>query len=84
VRSKEVFTSGKGSIFMRDFLKPWGNLEVVVECVVAPIEIILNGLMTHAHINGPNHILMFFNLSPPLIHFIDMAVSYYKVSIEDR
>jgi len=33
-------------------LESWGYLEVVVEHVVAPKEIILNGLMAHAHISG--------------------------------
>ena len=37
---------------MRDFLEPWGHLEVVVEHVVALREIILNDYVTHACISG--------------------------------
>jgi hypothetical protein len=46
---------------MRDFLEPWGHLEVVFECVVAPYNIILGGLVTCAHISGLKPTSMSFN-----------------------
>jgi hypothetical protein len=33
-------------------LEPWGHLEVVVEHVVSPRDIILNVIVTHANISG--------------------------------
>jgi len=47
--------------FMMDFLEPWGHLQVVLECVVSDMKIILNGLMTCAHISGSNPTPMSFN-----------------------
>jgi hypothetical protein len=46
---------GKVQLLQGLFLKPWGHLEVMVEYVVAPIRIILNNIITHAHISGSKH-----------------------------
>jgi len=49
---------GKVQFLQGIFLKPWGHLEVMVEYVVAPIEIYHNPC-THKWIK--THPLMFFN-----------------------
>jgi hypothetical protein len=41
---------------------PWSHLEVMVEYVAAPIGIILNDFITHAHLSGSKpipHVLQF-------------------------
>jgi hypothetical protein len=60
VRSEEFFSSGQGSIPLRDFLEPWGNLEVVVNYLVSPKDIKLNDIVTYSHISGSKHTLMSF------------------------
>jgi hypothetical protein len=42
----------------------WGHLEVVVECVLTPKKIMLNDIMTHAHISGSIYTPMYFKLIP--------------------
>jgi hypothetical protein len=43
---------GNAQFPLEIFVETWGHLEVVVDTVVAPREIILNDLVTDAHING--------------------------------
>ena len=60
VKSEEFFTSRQGSILMSTFHWDMGHLEVVVEHVVAPKEVVLNAPMAHAHISGANATSMSF------------------------
>jgi len=56
LKARSFFIVGQGSIPIRAYLKPWGNLEVVVECVAAPRDIILNGIVNRPHISGSKSI----------------------------
>jgi len=56
VENEEFFTNMQGSILMRASRGAMGHLEVVVECVVAPKETILNGFITQVDQNpSPYH-----------------------------
>ena len=46
-------------------METWGHLEVVFKHVVAPRKIILNDLMTYAHISGSNPTPMSFKFLGP-------------------
>ena len=46
-------------------MEPWGHFDIVIEHAVAPIEIILNDIMTRAHISGSKPIPMSFNFKSP-------------------
>jgi hypothetical protein len=46
-------------------MEPWGNLEVVVERVVAPKDTILNSIVTRAHISGSKPTPMSFKFIIP-------------------
>ena len=50
---------GKGIFPVKNFYRAMDHLEIVVEHMVAPIWIILNGPMTYAHISGLKPIPMF-------------------------
>lgn len=60
---------------MRYLVEPWEHLEVVFKHVVAPIEIVLNGLMTCAHISGLNPTTISFKFSSP--RFIAQVVGQH-------
>jgi len=51
---------------------PWGHLEVMVEYVVAPIGIILNDLITHAHLSGSKPIPPCASILKHWVNLIDL------------
>jgi hypothetical protein len=70
---------GKVQFPCKNFLEPWGHLEVVFECVVEPREIILNSLMTCVYMGGSKSTPMSFNLClkglDPLVRSDDFFTS---------
>jgi hypothetical protein len=63
------------------FLEPWSYLEVVVQCVVSPITIILNDVVTYEHISGSKLTPMSFNLKKtPRVSSINWTIHLKHVA----